>query len=217
MNLAHNGRESKVKLLKRRSKLQLSVSSRSVVQTVVLLMLSTSCKKTQSTLDAGVRIPQSQPTQRRPLSHIDDTKLSLWAQGIGSIKRDAGAVGSMVQAAELELAWRAAAGLSDQDVEDIELLVSTVVTQRKIAALSGADAVRAFERASQALRPLKDAGVGFESDRLQFEFERRAEQSTALKMLEIQFGTDVLQAVLRNEAVLTRAWEQAVELSAPQR
>jgi hypothetical protein len=195
----------------------LYVSARAVVTTAVVLVWSMPCKRTSTTRDGGVRLTESRPARQRLLSQIDDAKLLRWVLGMDHISRDAGVSRSFEQAAELELAWRAASGLSDQEIEDIELLVSTVVTQRKIAALSGADAVRAFERASQALRPLKDAGAGFESDRLQFEFERRAEQSTALKMLEIQFGTEVLQAVLRNEAALTRAWEQASVWSAPLR
>ncbi len=169
------------------------------------------CRPKAHGLDAG------QPA--RPMTHLDsgqvtlsDAQLIQWAAGVtGSLSADSRDPLTFETKAAAEVKWRARSGLTDQEIDDIELLVSTIVTQQRIAKLTGADAVRSFEQSSQALKSKRDAGAAFESQRLAFEFQIRAQQSSALKMLEIQFGTEAVQAVLRNEAALTRAWETAVE------
>jgi hypothetical protein len=197
--------------------LVVAIASRKRLRTIwfslaLLLFGVVGCQRTTLNPDAGVaRVSLRLDSGMAMLS---EQQLLRWAEGVVSYTLDGGPGGDTFESRALaEIKWRARSGLSDREIDDIELLVSTLVTQRRIAKLTGAEAVRRFEQSSQALKQKADSGAALDTQHLTFEMQQRAQQSTAFQLLELQFGSEAVEHALRHEARLTNAWETAIENS----
>lgn len=148
---------------------------------------------TPAALDAGAR----------PIGELIDA----WLAYHRDLARDADAGLDAVARARRERSVRSTAGVSESEIDTVETLIGAVVTQRTIAKLTGAEALKEFERATGTLKPEQrqkvEAAFG--------EVKSRAAQSATLEAERATFGDDAVNAVLAKEAEVTAMWEQLLE------
>ncbi len=104
--------------------------------------------------------------------------------------------------ARLELKLRRAEGLTEGDLDRIEAVVSAVVVQRSVSGLTGAEAVREFEKATVTVKPELRAQV----EKAFGDVKLRAHQSASLEAERALFGDDAVTLVLSREAEVTELW-----------
>ncbi|MCA2982002.1 MAG: hypothetical protein INH41_15895 [Myxococcaceae bacterium] len=98
-------------------------------------------------------------------------------------------------------------GLSDEDLERTDEVVAAVVAQRTIATLTGAEAVREFERVTLGLsaeqRQKMEQAFG--------DVRARARQLATLDAERARFGDAAVDAVLAREPEVTQVWNALLD------
>lgn len=102
-----------------------------------------------------------------------------------------------------ERAIRAEAGLTEADVDRLEELIGAVVTQRTIGKLTGAEALRGFDKVTLTLKPEQRQKV----EEAFGDVKARAQQGASLDAERAKFGDDAVTLVLAREAELTEVWD----------
>ena len=115
--------------------------------------------------------------------------------------------------ARAEQTLRADAGLSVEAMDAIEDVIAAVVAQRSIGRITGADAVREFERAAADLKDEQRA----QALKALGELKARSQAGASLQAVRAKFGDEAVDAVLAREAEATRAWESLLEGKSPRR
>lgn len=128
-------------------------------------------------------------------------RVDAWLRYHAALHGDDADAGLLVRARR-EVAARTWAGLSEAELDEVEELVAAVVSQRTLARLTGAEALREFERMTSALKPEQrqkvEAAFG--------DAKARAGQSS-LEPERAKFGDEAVSAVLAREAEITAVWE----------
>lgn len=109
--------------------------------------------------------------------------------------------------ARAELAARADAGLSEDDVDRVEELVAAVAVQRNIARLTGADALRDFERAAGNLKDEQR----LQAVRALANLKARVQQAAALDAERARFGDETVRVLLTREADVIKTWDALMD------
>jgi hypothetical protein len=102
-----------------------------------------------------------------------------------------------------ERAVRAEAGLTELDIDRLEDVIGAVVTHRTIGKLTGAEALRGFDKVTLTLKPEQrqkvEAAFG--------DVKARAQQGASLEAERAKFGDEAVTLVLAREAELTEVWD----------
>ncbi len=123
-------------------------------------------------------------------------------------KGDGGLREEVQRRARLDERFRADAGLAEEDVDGIEELVGAVVAQRNISRITGAEALRELERATNELK---------EEPRAQAQkalAEIRAKSAPAAGLVEerARYGDENVRVLLTREAEVTKTWDALMDV-----
>jgi hypothetical protein len=178
---------------------------------LLLVVLSWSCTRgaPSELVDAGLPAPAPEQEDGGVVTtaHLDawlayQAHLAEPLRGV-----DAGR-GELVRLrARQEQAARADAGLSLAQVDALEEAIAAFVTQRHLAALTGADAVKELERSVAALPAAQQA----KAQAALSELKGQAQRADSLESLEVSLGRDAVAALLTRESILTKTWDALVE------
>lgn len=136
-------------------------------------------------------------------------KLDAWLRyhrALAAITADAGALDAS-QLAVLERSERKKVQLSEAELDLLEDCVSAVVAQRTVAQLTGAQAVKEFEKATAGLKAEQRQKVeaAFGDVRL------KAQQAASLDAERAKFGDAAVELVLAREAELGATWNSLLD------
>jgi hypothetical protein len=109
--------------------------------------------------------------------------------------------------ARAEVALRRSLKLSEVDLERTDEVVAAVVAQRTIATLTGAEAVKEFEKVTQGLKPEQRQKV----EQAFGDVRARAQQVASLDQERARFGGAAVDAVLVREAEVTKVWNALMD------
>lgn len=109
--------------------------------------------------------------------------------------------------AKAERALRERLGLTEPELEHLEALISAVVAQRTIGRLTGAEAVREFDKATIALKPEQRQKV----EQAFGDVRTRAQQAASLEAERARFGDEAVSLVLAREAEVTATWDSLLD------
>ncbi|MBE2249543.1 MAG: hypothetical protein IAE78_08330 [Myxococcus sp.] len=169
---------------------------------LVLLLLGCPDRRQAAAPVEGPAVTQADPSDAGGL--VTSARLDAWLGYHRALRAgpDAGPEDAREKATR-ERAVRLAAGLSERDVDELEELIGAVVTQRTIGRLTGADAMRGFEKVAAGLpleqRQRVEAAFG--------DVKARAQQGSALEAERARFGDEAVALVLAREAELTEVWD----------
>jgi hypothetical protein len=124
----------------------------------------------------------------------------------GLLAADGGRLDVMARA-RAELALRRSLGLSEVDLERTDEVVAAVVAQRTIATLTGAEAVKEFEKVTQGLKPEQRQKV----EQAFGDVRARAQQVASLDPERTRFGDSAVDAVLAREVEVTKLWNALMD------
>ncbi|MDX2012101.1 MAG: hypothetical protein SFW67_18045 [Myxococcaceae bacterium] len=113
----------------------------------------------------------------------------------------------MVGRARAEVEARRQLGVTELDLERTDEVVAAVVAQRTIATLTGAEAVKEFERVTQGLAPEQRQKV----EQAFGDVRARAKQVSSLDAERARFGDAAVDVVLAREAEVTRVWNSLLD------
>jgi hypothetical protein len=155
-------------------------------------------------VDAGA--PPVEPVDAGPL--VTEARLAAWLEWQRSMAAlavpDAG--DSLQWRARAELALLADAGLTVEQVDALEGVISAVVAERNVSKLTGADALAQFKAGLAQLSPEQRA----RAEAALAELQARSPQGS-LAPVEAQFGADAVRVVLTREVEVTKAWDALLE------
>lgn len=109
--------------------------------------------------------------------------------------------------ARAEFEARKRLGLTEVDLERTDEVVAAVVAQRTIATLTGAQAVKEFERVTQGLSPEQRQKV----EQAFGDVRTRAQQVASLEAERARFGGPAVDLVLAREAEVTQVWNSLMD------
>jgi hypothetical protein len=146
------------------------------------------------------------PVQATPT--ITAEKLDAWLRYhrvLAEQSKDAGT--DIKRLSLLERDSRQRAGLSEAELELLEDCISAVVAQRTIAKLTGAEAVRDFDKVTVGLRAEQrqkvEAAFG--------DVRAKAQQAASLEAERAKFG-EAVTVVLAREAEVTATWNALLDV-----
>ena len=183
-----------------------------------LLMLTLSaCPKAQSPPDAAVVaaaeiIPESKV--------VTDEQVNAWiryagflaAQGSSrSVDGGASSNAQVLARALADTEMRNDAGLSESQVDGIEEMVADFVAARGTVKLTGADAMAEFERVAAGM-PF-DQRKRAEAALAELKTKAPVQVQLSLGPLYAKYGKPSVDAVVAQEADVTHAWEQLMNLN----
>ena len=127
------------------------MSSRWTVLTLLLLGCPER-RDVSAAFDAGGQRPVAAP---EAVAAISAEKLDGWLRYHRALSAASGVDGGLDAKGKAlrERAVRAEAGLTEADVDRLEELIGAVVTQRTIGKLTGAEALRGFDKVTLTLKP----------------------------------------------------------------
>ena len=132
-------------------------------------------------------------------------KLDAWLsyhQQLRALVSDDGGALDMKVKAKRERALREALQLSELELDSIEELVGAVVAQRTISRLTGAEAVKEFDKVTLGLKAEQREKV----EQAFGDVRSRAQAVASLDAERAKFGDDAVTLVLAREAELTEVW-----------
>ncbi|MBL8918090.1 MAG: hypothetical protein JNJ54_04445 [Myxococcaceae bacterium] len=141
---------------------------------------------------------------------VTAARLDAWLayhKALGALAApDGGALDARAKAkAEREI--RRGLGLTEGDLDQLETLIAAVVAQRTISRLTGAEAVREFERVTLSLKPEQRQKV----EQAFGDVRTRAAQTASLDAERARFGEEAVSLVLAREAELTATWDSLLD------
>lgn len=152
--------------------------------------------------DAAIARPSTQPEAVVPISAA---KLDAWLRyhhALRAFSSDDAGIDAKGRALR-ERAVRTEAGLTEADVDGLEDLIGAVVTQRTLGKLTGAEALRGFDKVTLTLKPEQRQKV----EEAFGDVKARAQQGASLDAERAKFGDEAVGLVLAREAELTEVWE----------
>lgn len=171
----------------------------------VLTLLFFACPERGGVSSAGVDAGGLRPiAAAEPVATISAAKLDGWLRYHRALNADLGGDGGLDAKGKAlrERVVRAEAGLTEADVDRLEELIGAVVTQRTIGKLTGAEALRGFDKVTLTLKPEQRQKV----EEAFGDVKARAQQGASLDAERAKFGDDAVTLVLAREAELTEVW-----------
>ena len=177
------------------------MSSRWTVLTLLLLGCPERREVSSVAADAGGLRPVA---VTEAVAAISAEKLDAWLRYHRALSAAVGVDGGLDAKGKAlrERAVRAEAGLTEADVDRLEELIGAVVTQRTIGKLTGAEALRGFDKVTLTLKPEQRQKV----EEAFGDVKARAQQGASLDAERAKFGDDAVTLVLAREAELTEVW-----------
>lgn len=143
-------------------------------------------------------------------SGVTAAKLDAWLAYHKALSALAAPDGGALDAkgkAKAERELRSGLGLSEGELDHLETLIAAVVAQRTISRLTGAEAVREFERVTLSLKPEQRQKV----EQAFGDVRTRAAQTASLDAERATFGDAAVSLVLAREAELTAVWDSLLD------
>lgn len=177
------------------------MSRRLTLLTLVLLGCPERRAASSATVDAG----SSPVAAAETIAPISAGKLDAWLRYHRALSAASGVDGGLDAKGKAlrERAIRAEAGLTEADVDRLEELIGAVVTQRTIGKLTGAEALRGFDKVTLTLKPEQRQKV----EEAFGDVKARAQQGASLDAERAKFGDEAVTLVLAREAELTEVWD----------
>lgn len=169
---------------------------------VILVLVACPARREASSAgpDAGSARSSTEPEAVAPVSAA---KLDAWLRYHRALRAgDDGGLDAKGRALH-ERAVRTEAGLSEADVDRLEDLIGAVVTQRTIGKLTGAEALRGFDKVTVTLKAEQRQKV----EEAFGDVKARAQQGASLEAERAKFGDEAVSLVLTREPELTEVWD----------
>jgi hypothetical protein len=139
---------------------------------------------------------------------VTEARLAAWLEWqkamAGLVAADGG--DSLKWRARAELALLADAGLTVDQVDALEAVISAVVAERNVSKLTGAEALAKFKQGLAQLAPEQRAKAEAALNELQAK-----NPQGSLAGVEAQFGPEAVRVVLTREAEVIKAWDGLLE------
>lgn len=137
-------------------------------------------------------------------------KLDAWLtyhQQLRALVSDDGGALDMKAKAKRERALREDLQLSEPELDAIEELVGAVVSHRTISRLTGAEAVKEFDKVTLGLKAEQREKV----EQAFGDVRTRAQAVASLDAERAKFGADAVALVLAREAEVTATWDALLD------
>lgn len=174
---------------------------------LALVLMGCPPRSEEPTTAASPPTSPGSPLQGTPT--ITAEKLDAWLryhQALAELSKDAGT--NIKRLSVLERDSRQRAGLSEAELDSLEECISAVVAQRTIAKLTGAEAVRDFDKVTLGLKPEQrqkvEAAFG--------DVRAKAQHAASLEAERAKFGEEAVSVVLAREAEVTATWNSLLDV-----
>lgn len=137
-------------------------------------------------------------------------KLDAWLtyhRQLRALVSDDGGALDMKAKAKRERSLREDLQLSEPELDSIEELVGAVVAQRTISRLTGAEAVKEFDKVTLGLKAEQREKV----EQALGDVRTRAQAVASLDAERAKFGADAVAMVLAREAEVTATWDALLD------
>ncbi len=141
---------------------------------------------------------------------LTPAKLDAWLtyhQRLRAFVSDDGGALDMKAKAKRERALREELQLSELELDALEELVGAVVAQRTISRLTGAEAVKEFDKVTLSLKAEQREKV----EQAFGDVRTRAQAVASLDAERAKFGADAVSMVLAREAEVTATWDALLD------
>lgn len=141
---------------------------------------------------------------------LTGAKLDAWLayhRQLRALVSDDGGSLDMKTKAKRERALREALQLSEPELDALEELVGAVVAQRTISRLTGAEAVKEFDKVTLGLKAEQREKV----EQAFGDVRTRAQAVASLDAERAKFGVDAVAMVLAREAEVTATWDALMD------
>ena len=175
---------------------------------VIACVLLVGCPRAGPVVAAPDAAIELAPVDAGPL--VTEARLAAWLSWQQALSTLPVADGgdSLRRRARLELALLADAGLTIEQADALEAVISAVVAERNVYKLSGADALMQFKAGLAQLTPEQRARAEKALAELQ---ARTPDGGGSLVAVEAQFGAEAVRVVLSREAEVTKTWDALLE------
>lgn len=177
-----------------------------LVRWLLACLLFFGCPRSQVALgDADASVAVTATLDAGPV--VTEARLAAWLEWQKALAAlpasdagiDAGDV--MRKRARVELSLLADAGLTIEQADALEAVISAVVAERNVGRLSGADALAQFKAGLAQLTPEQRA----KAEKAIADLQAKGQQGSAA--VEAQFGSEAVRVVLTREAEVIKAWD----------
>lgn len=171
-----------------------------------LILACTSCAKPALPQpDAG--LPQPEVDAGPMVTEVRLGAWLRWQQALQALpQQDAGDRSTLRQRARQEAALLSENGLTSEQAEAIEAVVSAVVAERNVARLTGADALGEFRARIQQLSPEQR----LKAEAALVELQAKSAHGSLASVVEV-YGPEAVRVVLTREAEVVQTWDALFE------
>lgn len=178
---------------------------------LILSLLFVACpERKQTSVDAPVVQQPTMPTAVDAGLTLTAAKLDAWLtyhQQLRALVGDDGGALDMKVKAKRERSLREALQLSEPELDALEELVGAVVAQRTISRLTGAEAVKEFDKVTLGLKAEQREKV----EQAFGDVRTRAQAVASLDAERAKFGAEAVALVLAREAEVTATWDALLD------
>lgn len=177
---------------------------------LLLALLLVACPERKQ---APVEAPVQQPTTAAAIDAgvtLTAAKLDAWLsyhRQLRALVSDDGGSLDMKAKAKRDRALREELQLSESELDSIEELVGAVVAQRTISRLTGAEAVKEFDKVTLGLKAEQREKV----EQAFGDVRSRAQAVASLDAERAKFGAEAVSMVLAREAEVTATWDALLD------